>query len=194
MLKLEDGSMAMDTDCIKKEVLEYFQHLYSSRANQTSINGEVINSVIHSLLIEDQQTTLIKSITAIDVKEAHFSLGHNKASRPDDCPVEFFVQCWHVVGDLLTEEMLDFFQHGRLLKEVCIIVIALVPKIINPTSLSDYKPIPYSNVTYKCITKIMANRLKLVRPMLVGRELTAFISSRCIANKILLTHELVHGY
>ena len=98
------------------------------------------------------------------------------------------------MGSLFTQAVLDFFYHGKLLKEVSNTIISSVPKIPNPTSLHDYKPISCCNVAYKCITKILAKRLLSVLPSLISGEQSAFVPGRCIADNILLAYELVHGY
>ncbi|GJW33357.1 putative RNA-directed DNA polymerase [Tanacetum coccineum] len=53
----------------------------------------------------------------------------------------------------------DFFQNGKLLKEVNAMVISLVPKVATPAKVSDYKPIACCNVVYKIICKISDNSL-----------------------------------
>jgi len=47
---------------------------------------------------------------------------------------------------------------------------------------------------YKCIAKILAGRIKVVLPSLVGSYQTAFISGRKISDNILLSQELMKGY
>ena len=143
-----------------------------------------MNSMLYSLMV----------VTAMKVKTALFFLGHNNAPRPYGYHVEFFIESWEVVGGLLTEGVLNFFQHNKLLNEVSNIVITLAPKVINATSQMDYRFISCCNVIYKCISKIMANRVVSVLPALISREQSAFVPSRCIADNVLLAHELVHAY
>ena len=123
-----------------------------------------------------------------------FSLGKNKAPGTDGYTAEFFTHCWNLVGPHLTEAVSEFFRNGKLLKEVSNTLISLIPKVQNPSSLRDYRPISCANVIYKCITKILARRIKMVLPDLVGREQTAFVPGRRAADSILLTHELMHLY
>ena len=99
-----------------------------------------------------------------------------------------------MVGGDLTHAVLDFFNTGRLLREVSSTIIALVPKTQIPASQKDYRPISCCNVVYKIITKIIANRLKKVLPSLINNEQSTFISGRRIADNILLAHEVVHSY
>jgi hypothetical protein len=49
-------------------------------------------------------------------------------------------------------------------------------------------------VIYKCITKILANRLQLYLGSLVSSNQSTFIKGRSISENILLAHELVRNY
>ena len=73
-------------------------------------------------------------------------------------------------------------------------IITLVPKKQSPSNIRDFRPISCCSVIYKCITKIIANRLKQYMPKLVSNNQSAFISGRSIADNVLLAQELVRGY
>ena len=115
-------------------------------------------------------------------------------SRPDDYQVEFFVDAWEEIGSHIAKAIRDFFRTRKLLKEVNSTIIELVPKVINPSSFSDYRPISCYNIIYKCITKVMTRCLATVLPNLVGREQTTCITNRQKTDNIMLAQELVHGY
>jgi len=51
------------------------------------------------------------------------------------------------------EAVLDFFKHGNLLAKVNAIVITLVPKVLNPKTTNELRPI------YKAIIKRMCSKL-----------------------------------
>lgn len=59
--------------------------------------------------------------------------------------------------------------------------IALIPKVPNPTSLRDYRPISCCNTIVKGIAQIIANRFKASLP---GRQQTAFVQGRRIGDNI----------
>jgi hypothetical protein len=71
----------------------------------------------------------------------------------------------------------DFFTSGLLLKEVNATIFTLVPKKINPSDMGDFRPIACCNVIYKCITKIIYNKMLPLMGNLVSMNQSAFIPS-----------------
>jgi len=88
----------------------------------------------------------------------------------------------------------SFFNSGCLLKEVNATILSLVPKKPNSVVMGDFRPIACCNVIYKCITKILSNRMLPLLDVLVGRSQSAFIPGRCISENVLLAQELVRSY
>ena len=60
--------------------------------------------------------------------------------------------------------------------------------------MKDFRPISCCFVIYKCITKILANRLKNFLPNIIGLNQSAFIARRSITDNVLMVQELVKGY
>jgi hypothetical protein len=60
--------------------------------------------------------------------------------------------------------------------------------------MGDYRPISCCNLIYKCITKILANRLLPGLDDVVSPNQGAFIPKSSIAKNILLAQELVCDY
>ncbi len=64
----------------------------------------------------------------------------------------------------------SFFESCVLLKEVNATILTLVPKKPNASSMGDFRPIACCNVIYKCITKIISNRMLPVLDSLISRN------------------------
>nr|GFB27352.1 hypothetical protein [Tanacetum cinerariifolium] len=99
-----------------------------------------------------------------------------------------------VIAKEFCKAVREFFTSGKLLKKVNATVIFLVPKISTPRRVSDFRPIACCNVVYKCISKIMVNRIKGCLSYLVDQNQSAFIPSRQISDNVLLSQELLRGY
>ncbi|XP_028070654.1 uncharacterized protein LOC114273089 [Camellia sinensis] len=136
----------------------------------------------------------IHPVTDKEIKDTFWSLKANKAPGPDGFSAGFFKISWNIVGREVTQAVRTFFESGRLLSEVNSTIIALIPKVPNPVKVGDFRPISCCNTIYKCIAKIIANRIKTVLPDLVDPVQSAFVQGRRISDNIFLSQELMRGY
>ncbi|KAI3808225.1 hypothetical protein L1987_24173 [Smallanthus sonchifolius] len=159
------------------------------RVDELNMENLFVN-VIHP----EAALQMIRQVTREEVKEAMFSIGENKAPGPDGYTSAFFKKSWDIVGEEVTTAILQFFDNGKLLQQVNHTIIALVPKVPTPNSVLDYRPISCCNVIFKCISKILTNRIKGSLTNLVDINQSAFVPGRKISDNILLTQELMHNY
>jgi hypothetical protein len=92
----------------------------------------------------------------------------------DGMPGLFFKHYWHIVGDQVLAAVRNFFIHGQLLGELNQTCIVLIPKIINPSSVSHFRPISLCNVVYKSIAKILVNRLRPLLHKLISPQQSTY--------------------
>ncbi|GKA16105.1 hypothetical protein Tco_0695852 [Tanacetum coccineum] len=67
-------------------------------------------------------------------------MGNDKSPGPDGYTAAFFKDAWEIVGSDVVNAVKEFFVNGKLLKELNHTVIALIPKIQNPTRINDFRP------------------------------------------------------
>lgn len=142
----------------------------------------------------NEASYMCRTVTDREILEALKSIDYVKSPGPDGYNSKFFIACWNIVGQDFCNAIREFFDSGKLLKQVNATFIALIPKMDHVDSVSDFRPISLCNVIYKTITKILANRIKKVISRIVGPEQGAFVPDRDISDNILLAHELVKNY
>jgi hypothetical protein len=105
--------------------------------------------------------------TTEEVRKALDSIGDLKAPGPDGMPAIFYKKFWHILGDKVQAEVLEVLNGGEMPQGWNETEIVLIPKVKNPERITEYKPISLCNVIYKLISKVLANRLKVLLPEII---------------------------
>lgn len=194
-LKDASGNIVEDIQQIKEVATSFYQNLLGESTHVFSESkADQVSCLITKSFSSSCSAGMVEELTKEEVKRTISSMKKNKAPGPDGFLAGFYHKAWPIVGDIAVEAVLDFFKSGRLLKEVNATILSSVPKIKNPSTMGDYRPISCCNVIYKCITKILANRLLPGLNEIIYPNQGAFIPNRSIVENILLAQELVSDY
>lgn len=60
--------------------------------------------------------------------------------------------------------------------------------------MKEYRPISCCNLLYKVISKILANRLKVILPAAIEPNQSAFVKGRLLLENVILATKIVNGY
>lgn len=90
--------------------------------------------------------------------------------------------------------MKDFFHTGKIFNQINATNLCLVPKVLNPSSPNDFRPIACCNVIYKTITQVLANRVQDILGSIISSNQGAFVEGRLIISNILICQDLVRNY
>jgi hypothetical protein len=133
---------------------------------------------------EDDATLLDCPCTKLELWEVLKSFAKDKSLGPDGWTVEFFIHFFDLVGDDLLEMVEDSRLRGSVNKSINVTFLTLIPKVNNPLSFGDYRPIALCNLCYKLISKLIANRLKPILSRSLSEEQLGFLKGRQILDVI----------
>lgn len=137
---------------------------------------------------------LIKGVTAEEITKVLFAMPNDKSPGPDGYTTEFFKSAWSIIGKEFIISIQSFFEKGFLPKGINSTILTLIPKKTPALEIRDYRPISCCNVSYKVISKIIANRLKHTLPDFIALNQSAFVKGRLLIENLLLATELVKDY
>lgn len=100
----------------------------------------------------------------------------------------FYQQHWDTVGPEVCAAVLHFCNTSCMGSSINSINIVLIPKCKNPAIESEFRPISLCNVVYKIISKVLANRLKVILPKIISLNQSAFLLERLITYNILVAY------
>ncbi|GJZ46414.1 RNA-directed DNA polymerase, eukaryota, reverse transcriptase zinc-binding domain protein [Tanacetum coccineum] len=188
-IKDEYGKVYEGSNVAEKFVLHFKKFLGESMPVKNIEEDLFINKIN-----DEDVVKMTEEVTNDEIKSAIFDIDSNKASGPDGFSSEFFKKAWEVVGKDVCLAVKEFFGSGKILGEINATLIALIPKINTPSKVSDFRPIACCNVIYKCISKILTNRIKNGLSKIMNINQSAFIPGRHIQDNILIAQELLRGY
>ncbi|XP_056698138.1 uncharacterized protein [Spinacia oleracea] len=100
-----------------------------------------------------------------------------KAPGLDGFSSHFFKATWSIVSTNICAAISDFSITSKILKEVNVTSITLVPKVTVPASVGDFRPIACCPILYKCISKLLCSKLSDILPDIITHTQGAFVST-----------------
>ncbi|GKV19260.1 hypothetical protein SLEP1_g29545 [Rubroshorea leprosula] len=194
-LHSDDGKVFTQHVDIARKAIAFYQKLLGTE-DPSCLGGELelLKTLFNFQLPNTMQQDLIQPVTTEEFKQIFFNSLNNKSPSPDGYTAEFYKSAWSIVGDLVTKAIKKFFSTRKLLKEVNSTIISLIPKVSCPSKMAEFRLISCCNLLCKCITKIIANRLKKCLPLFISNNQCAFVEGRLMVENILLAQELVKDY
>lgn len=186
-IELDNGCRSSKSEDIHNAFINFFSSLFGTPIDDQYNGFNRIDNLVNSKVTKDQAIQLARPVSDQEIKDVLWSLKANKAPRPDGYSAGFFKCSWDIVGKEVTQAIRTFFEFGKLLSEVNSTIIALIPKVPKPEKVGDYRPISCCNTIYKCIAKIIVNRIKIVLPDLIDPVQSAFVKGRRISDNIFLS-------
>lgn len=164
LLNLEGNYIGGD-QAVREEFCTFFGDLFKSRGPRNW--GNILNC-IHRSISEAQNIRLTHPFSMEEVRTAVKQLGSLKAPGPDDLPGLFYDCLWEIVQCSINDLVYEFFSGKCRLDLLNHMHIVLIPKVPKQTSINQFRPISLCNNSYKILSKLLANHLKLFLSNLIS--------------------------
>lgn len=113
---------------------------------------------------------LVGSFTEEEIKLAVWECGSEKSLGPNGINFKFIKQFWQILKPDFLRFLDKFHANGIFPKGGNASFIALIPKVPDPQSLNEYRPISLIGCVFKIVAKLLANRLKRILPLIIDER------------------------
>lgn len=172
-----------------------WHHLTSKRSIQKdpTLDSASILALINGKVTTAMNEMLVKDFTEEVISDALFHIGPLKAPGPDGFPAWFYQRNWDTMKKEIVAVVQQFFREGAMpagVNETCIVMI---PKVAQPESMKDFRPISLCNMLYKIVSKCLVNRLCPLLDEIISENQSAFVPGRLISdNDALIAFECTY--
>nr|GEX84217.1 RNA-directed DNA polymerase, eukaryota [Tanacetum cinerariifolium] len=178
----------IDKPCkVKNEFLKHF----ANRFEYPSGPCIDIDSDMFKKLSTEQVADLKCDVTFDEIKKAVWDCGTNKSPRTDGFSFDFIRTLWDILKNDFVNAIREFFIPSKFHPGCNSSFIALISKKHDAKFVKDYSPISLIGCFYKIVSKILANRLKMVIYELISDVQSAFVSNRQILDGPFILNELI---
>lgn len=106
--------------------------------------------------------------------------------------VFFYLRFWSTMKEEVIGTAKDMYHNLSNLQDLNQTHIAF-PKVAAPDQANQFRPISLCNSSYKILSKILANCLKSILPLIISENQNIFLQERQIQDNIILAHEAFHN-
>ena len=185
LYRLNNGRNVQGVPNLEAEIRSYFANRFSQVQTPKFDFSLGNHSKITDAQVEFLETTPLRE----KVKNAVWACGIDKAPGFDGYNSKFIKEMWDVLKDEIYDFVLEFFVSGCTVRHLNVTWVTLIPKVVNPTSNDDYRPISMVGALYKIISKILSLHLKEVIDPLIDESQSAFVMNRQILDGVLIANE-----
>ena len=182
-----DGVWVHDPSSVKNEAFNHFKDRFSEQ----NLNRPTLDGVQLPSLGQGEKESLVARFIKAEITSGVWDCGGDKSPGPDGLNFNFIKQFWKILKPDFIRFLDEFYINGTFPKGSNASFIALIPKLNDPQSLNDYRPISLIGCVYKVVSKLLANRLALVLLHLIDERQTTFMKGRHILHGVMIANEVI---
>ncbi|GAU19900.1 hypothetical protein TSUD_95050 [Trifolium subterraneum] len=142
-----DNNIVTDPELISNHVVNHFSTLFS--ASNSILDNGLVEEVIPKLVNDNTNNILTMLPSAMEIKNAVFSMNKDGAPGPDGFGAFFFQTYWDIIKTDVIEAVLEFFQFNWIMPNFNANTVVLIPKESNADTIAQFRPIALANLSSK---------------------------------------------
>ena len=167
------------------------KNLFQNRFSATKDFGVRLDMVEFMALSSEDNVYLTAAFGEKELREAVWLCDGTKSPGPDGFNLNFIKESWDILKDDIVAAAANFYDNGFIPKGCNASFVALIPKVKDPVTLEQYRPISLVGALYKILAKVLAGRIKNVLSSVIDECQSAFLKNRGILDSVLLANEVV---
>ncbi|XP_050209730.1 uncharacterized protein LOC126660308 [Mercurialis annua] len=175
-------------ETIKLNVHLYYKDLFKS---PVKIDFSLDSLPIQRLTVE-QAASLSAQFSEEEIFLTLLGCEYNKAPGPDGFNYFFYKKAWKIIKHDILELFNNFHHTGAFPADLNTAFLVLIPNRKGATDIKDFWPISLINGVFKLLSKVLANRLSPLLPLLISENQFVFIKGRNIHDCHMLASDLIH--
>lgn len=194
-LKDPNGKKCEESNEILNIATTFYSDLYKSQACRDVKVDDYMDTVVPEAILSDIDRNQCEGkITQEECVYALTIMKKNKSPGLDGICIEFYQTYWPIVGQLLNDVFNESYENETLTDSQRKSVISLIFKNGNNEDIANYRPISLTNVDYRILAFVLANRIQKVIGSIVNNDQTAYIKGRYMGYNIRLVSDVVEYY
>ena len=159
---------------IRAEIVDYFRNHFS----EAFVDRPTLDGVAFPTLSEVEGGGMVVPFSEEKNRKVVLESDKDKCSGPDGFNFSFYKRFWDLLKGEVGTMFNQFFHSASLPWSFSSYFITLIPKVLSPTRISDFRPISLLEPLYKLVAKVLAGRLAPVMDKLISSNQSAFIKGR----------------
>lgn len=175
------------------DIQQAFLKHYSNFFRSSGSSFLELGSLSLPRLTSQDNSNMVRGISKQEIEAALCNMAEDKAPGPDGLNVRSLKFLWPLIGSKVELFISNFFKSGIIPPGLNSSFITLIPKVTEPKTIMDFRPISLINTTFKILTKILATRIASHMQYLISDCQTGFIKGRQASESILMVKEIAHS-
>jgi hypothetical protein len=171
--------------------MKYFKDFFMSPLDESTEEQVHVIRNYPKMVDRQEAKDLYKLVTLAELEAILKLFKNEKSPGPDGWTVELYIHFFYIMGEYLLTLVEETQLSSRITGSINSTFIALIPKTNKPQQFGDFRPISLCNLVYKVISKVTANRIKLILSNFLSD--LGFLEGQKIQDAIGTAHECIHS-